>query len=290
MNSMKETLKEINFDEILKKTVIKGNYFNFEKKETYKIYHYSSLKIMEFLFPKSKNNNATLKLSKLPNCNDDHENDKILYQLNGNPNKIYLSCFTKESNENIHMWYMYGKDEYKNKCRFTFNQRALYELIKKDHILYYFKKNDNSKVYLNRNDYDIKMVKIAYIGCSNEFGDVSFKDKIIISGTMYNVDYSDVIKKLEKVKLSGIVKNIAWHNENEVRILLTLKVENTEIEEIYLELNDYIVEKEVLMSPWCHEMNVSFEGVISKKSIFTGKLDKVLPMKKCINCMTESKN
>ncbi|MBR2022653.1 MAG: hypothetical protein IJ997_03075 [Mycoplasmataceae bacterium] len=272
----------LDLKKIVEKTTISGRNFPFEESRIYKLYQYSNIDIKNFLLP-INNQKATLKLNRLDKCNDGQEVNKINMQFDSNAKKFYISCFTKESNENIHMWYMYGRLPHSKKCRYSFNQKALYNLINSSDLKIYYFENGISK-YLDIKDFEIKMVKIAYCGMSNEFDDSGFEDKIVISNEKYNCKFEDLINNPEKSLLAGRIKNIAWYNEDEFRIILTLKQVNLNIEEFYIELSDNVVNREIILSPWWTSYYEENNNMFIKNSLFKDQVNNIFPKSSCSNC------
>lgn len=166
---------------------------------------------------------GNLYISNGKNWNDREDSD-IMRQR-----KLFGTCFSCSTRENIAMWMLYGDKSGKNGAMLKFTQSAIKEIMNLERIsLGYF--NDNGKyvesyILCRKNDdFRVFFTDMIYIDpCKNDKVKISY-DKNIVT-----VDNSVLITN------DIFYKNIAWEYEKECRLIIKLSkkcYENAENENL----------------------------------------------------------
>lgn len=134
--------------------------------------------------------------------------------------RIYIACFTYESDESIALWQCYGRP-LAQAIRLELDGDIIAEVSqRKEQNIYKVNFNDKNNRYDLLNG--IKFEGICFTGVSyweyrrkNPF--LYFKHQYLYSSDEFNIDYS-----YAEQSMVGRLKNIAWKNEKEFRILAIL--------------------------------------------------------------------
>jgi hypothetical protein len=233
------------------------------------IYQYTNLEALE-----GKLKNKFLVLGNVMNMNDLYEYKLSKATLR---NRSYISCFSRDDNENIAMWAMYGNPWNKG-VRIGFKSRSLRNLLKHTSEVYRVDDKFNLIESISFKPEEKVFSCVAYYKKSDHRLDWS-NQRLYLS-TLTGFD-----QLTTNPKLHGYIKHKAWSYENEVRMMIRL-ADGQEYDRIGIKLTDEIIsEMQIMTGPSVSSYmkdkhkdllkgrseNSDFEGLIKLKEIFKEK-------------------
>lgn len=170
--------------------------------------------------------------------------------------KIYLASFTFGDNENMALWGLYGVPK-EDAVRIDIPRAEMLAWIqnilnnKEEMISRVDSYSDKNAVEGIRS---IAITDIVYIGSMSDTrgGSLSHSQ---INLREFNEDNNFASMINNKAKMTGIIKNVAWKYENEVRLIVRLK-DMIDCEKISIRLPDAILEKLRITSGPCFNGNI----------------------------------
>ncbi len=228
-----------------------AGYLEKEAKKHEHFHHYTNLKTLELIIK-----NKTLKFTRgnSKSLNDWHEP-----QVKGVKeywDKTYIACFSFDDNEvesaknydseNIAMWELYGvpsndavKISLSDKKMNNFIEVSNEKVGKKQDLIYL---DGEKQEPLSSNEIDkLVLADVFYVKGTDNDKRVSIEQNHYGVPVHFNFNNSDNLHDfLQNWFFTGYVKNNAWCNEKEVRIILTLKYK-IDKEELFMEIPDDII-------------------------------------------------
>ena len=184
------------------------------------LYHYTSLEALALILE-----NKTIRFNRLDKVDDKKEAHSDV--LNNLCRKVFVSCWTKENEENPALWHMYTPDSRGIRIKVDENLFSI-ESYKETGL---FKETKNGyrvigtgiKTHIS----DIELVAI-------EYGETRIvKPKRVIEQDMDWLQYSE--------KLLGRIKSKHWEFQKEYRFIIN-HLFKEEVEEIYIGLNTDVLD------------------------------------------------
>lgn len=233
------------------------------------IYQYTNIEALAGILK-----NKFLVLGNVMNMNDLYEYKLSKATLR---NRSYISCFSRDDNENIAMWAMYGNPWNKG-IKLGFKSKLLRTLIKNTTEVYRVDDKFNLLDTIPFNPEEKIFSCVGYYKKSDHRLDWSNKRLYLNSLTGFD-------QLTTNPKLHGYIKHKAWSYENEVRIMVRLQ-DGFEFDRIGIKLTDEIInEMKIMTGPSVsaymkdkHKSllegkaeNSDFEGLIKLKEIFKEK-------------------
>lgn len=177
-----------------------------------KLYHYTTIEAVEKIL-----SSKSFLLSNLnsESLNDKHENERI---RSINKNKIFVCCFTHESNENIKMWSEYTRSNVHNGIRIELDSKVLqnYKIKSFSNPDYYFEEKDVSQIHRNYDSeklWAIKHVVLADVYYAKDVDKFNHLDHDL--ATLFKGFVSK--ERFFNEKYPGLIKHYKWYEEKETR-------------------------------------------------------------------------
>lgn len=156
--------------------------------------------------------------------------------------KIYYACFVAESNESIAMWSLYGRP-WADGVSVRIDSSTFLRWMQESNKTYWYNKETDR--YEEINDSELKVVRVAY---TNELTKGSVEKISLVCGTEKNTYIDDIFKDSDNYShevFAGVIKDLAWAYEKEVRIRADLDV-GIEADGIYIDIPNYVIENLVI--------------------------------------------
>jgi len=197
------------------------------------IYQYTNIEALEGILK-----NKFLVLGNVMNMNDLYEYKLSKATLR---KRSYISCFSRDDNENIAMWAMYGNPWNKG-VRIGFKSTYLKKLLK-----------STTEVYKVDDKFNL-LEEVKLLPTEKLFHCVSYykKSENRLDWSSEKI-YLNYLKGFENIttnpQLHGYIKHKAWSYENEVRLMIRL-ADGNEYDRIGIKLTDEIInEMQVMTGP-----------------------------------------
>jgi hypothetical protein len=222
------------------------------------IYQYTNIESLEGILK-----NKFLVLGNVMNMNDLYEYKLSKATLR---KRSYISCFSRDDNENIAMWAMYGNPWNKG-IRIGFKSSSLRKLLK-----------NTTEVYKVDEKFNL-IEEIKLIPDEKLFHCVSYykKSENRLDWSSEKI-YLSSLTGFENIttnpKLHGYIKHKAWSYENEVRLMIRLP-DGNEYDRIGIKLTDEIIQELQVMtgpsiSPYMRNKANKLLGEKTEPSDFVG--------------------
>ncbi len=182
-----------------------------------------------------------------------------------NDKKIYVSSFCCQTNENVAMWKIYGK--YMLNIKKSQMQDLKNNIIKIE-LLHSFD-DETDRIELENSYYDLELIDVIYHGDSNGTINLTYQEK---HGSVSEKEFNK-IKKSHKY----VIKNHAYYNERECRLILSIKGKKEQFSNFHVARIKYrsgfITRENIYVSPgnWNYEGKCNhskLEGHVDLKGFY----------------------
>jgi hypothetical protein len=224
--------------------------------------HYTSFDALESIL-----HNRSIKLSRMDKINDLYEEDRNYGFWS---NKVFVACFTHESQESILYWYIYTgkrKEEgimIKAPTKFLMQNIKVFADCQCSSYEFSQTKQSDPKItnYQHIDDWGIYDTTWADISYVKNF--TKYECKLPIYEDLkdcVNLSERDLYESIHV----GFLKSIPWHAEKETRLRVSVRpkglentnrgVEKPSFEEMYFFLQDDLLKSfEIILNPWADQM------------------------------------
>lgn len=156
-------------------------------------------------------------------------NDLIDRQNLNKDGKIrFVKCFTYSKSENVVMWFLYGASN--NGCLVKYVKSQILSLLTDKNLNIEIKSKKGLTEYsvkkLNREDFDIELIDVVYVGTGDDDESLALKKSIYgenVSKTGFSYD-------IDNGKLDYYAKTYGWAYENECRLVISIDSKKLQIE------------------------------------------------------------
>ena len=174
-------------------------------------------------------------------------------------NKTYIGSFSFGASENMAMWGLYGLP-WEDAVRISIPNDKMNNWIKSINRIELF---SNGKAFSYHGDYDVSLTDVIYIGGQKSLQLTHYMTNSSISEghPLHDIDKDS--------RMTGFIKNYAWHYENEVRIRIRLS-QDTNYEKIRINIPKEVVEAiQVTTGPCFNRTDNELYPELLEKEIIT---------------------
>lgn len=213
-------------------------------------------------------NGGMLQLNNPSNMNDGLE----FNSPNMDCKKIYFASFSIENGENIGMWSMYGQP-WEDGVKISIPKKLFMTWADKIKHVYHVDSKTKETIYelpLEESEFKTSISRVAYVEWD-------------ANGNIMQIRCGDsaknnLLKSVDTRMLTGLIKDVAWSYEKEIRLRVDLNYETVD-KKVAVEIPDDIMKNIIITTGPRFDktiLNKEFGSVAAiRSSIFSGKLNYV---------------